>query len=79
MKSVNQLLKENETVMRISTEFYEMFHSMEEGLVVFKNDAVSFSNNTFQRIIGNVNFGDGPDSIKMKDYKLFKLYRGDDE
>jgi hypothetical protein len=56
-----------------------MFHSMEEGLVVFKNDAVSFSNNTFQRIIGNVYFGDGPDSIKMKDYKLFKLYRGDDE
>ena len=47
LKSVNQLVKENETIRYVSTEFYEMFHSLQEGLVVFKNNTVSFSNNTF--------------------------------
>ena len=47
LKSVNQLVKENETTRFVSQEFYEMFHTLQEGLAVFKNNTLSFSNNTF--------------------------------
>ena len=60
----------------VSQEFYEMLHSLQEGLAVFKNKQISFSNKTFQKIVDRINFGD---EINMKDYKLFKLYRNNDD
>ena len=34
----------------VSKEFYEMFNTIDEGIVVFKNELISFSNDTFRKI-----------------------------
>ena len=53
-----------------------MFQTMNEGIVVFKNGIITFSNNAFKLIIKQINFQDyGEDEVDIFEYKLFSIYR----
>jgi hypothetical protein len=47
LTSVNKLIKENETTKYVSKEFYEIFHTLQEGIVLISNGKISFSNHKF--------------------------------
>ena len=67
-------MKNDITVMKnVSKEFYEMFNTMEEGIVVFKDEIINFSNNAFREIINS--FDDDEIGLDLIKYKLFKIYR----
>ena len=47
LTSVNKLIKENETVKYVSQEFYDIFHTLQEGIVLINNGNIGFTNNKF--------------------------------
>ena len=49
-----------------------MFESLQEGIVVIQNEAITFSNTIFGQL-----FQDGNDN--MLDQKIYKVYRTNDE
>ena len=57
----------------VSKEFYEMFNTMDEGIVLFKNELISFSNDTFKEIFKS--FDD--DGLNLVKNKLFKIYKNE--
>ena len=51
---------------------------MSEGIVVFQKELITFSNNAFKKIILNIQFKDNDTEVDIFDYKLFSIYREDD-
>ena len=49
-----------------------MFESLQEGIVVIQNEAITFSNTIFEQL-----FQDGNDNMLEK--KIYKVYRTNDE
>ena len=47
LTSVNKLIKENETVKYVSQEFYDIFHTLQEGIVLINDGSIGFTNNKF--------------------------------
>ena len=55
-----------------------MFQTMNEGIVVFQNGLITFSNNAFKSIIKQINFQNNDideDEVDIFEYKLFSIYR----
>lgn len=48
---------------------------MSEGIVVFQKGLITFSNNSFRKIIKNITFDDVEVEIDLYDYKLFSVYK----
>ena len=58
-----------------------MFQTMNEGIVVFQNGLITFSNNAFKSIIKQINFQNldiDEDEVDIFEYKLFSIYRQDE-
>ena len=58
-----------------------MFQTMNEGIVVFQNGLITFSNNAFKSIIKQINFQNydiDEDEVDIFEYKLFSIYRQGD-
>ena len=54
---------------------------MNEGIVVFQNGLITFSNNAFKSIIKQINFSNlkiDEDEVDIFEYKLFSIYRQED-
>ena len=54
---------------------------MNEGIVVFQNGLITFSNNAFKSIIKQINFSNlenNEDEVDIFEYKLFSIYRQED-
>ena len=53
-----------------------MFQTMNEGIVVFQNGLITFSNNAFKSIIKQINFQDIDEyEVDIYEYGLFSIYR----
>ena len=78
MKAVNKIIIEISISQEVLEEFFDMFQTMSEGILVFQNKIITFSNNAFKKIIQNINFQDDEVEIDIFDYKLFKIYNKDE-
>lgn len=47
---INNVLKEKEIFNELQNEYQQIFESLEEGIVVVKNNKMSFTNNMFHQI-----------------------------
>lgn len=76
---INNIFKERELYNELHNEYQQIFESLEEGIVVVKNDKISFTNEMFHQIFKNdasysqeANFSQHDAEI---DFKIFKVFR----
>ena len=48
VRAVNKIINENEISKDVSNELFDMFQTMNEGIVVFQKGLITFSNNAFK-------------------------------
>ena len=72
---INQGIKESETIKKVKEEYEDMLMSLEEGIAVFEDMKINFSNQQFQKIISSFE-QDGQRSTNksLLDLKMFKIY-----
>ena len=62
--------------------YHEIFENIQEGILLFSNNKIEFTNSMFQTILKSINvINELRTSVKdeiLLDLKIFKLYRGQD-
>ena len=76
---INSIFKEKELYNELHNEFQQIFESLEEGIVVVKNDKISFTNEMFHQIFKydaslSQEANQSQHEIEI-DYKIFKVFR----
>lgn len=79
---INNVLKEKEIFNELQNEFQQIFESLEEGIIVVKNDKVSFTNDMFHELYRFRSRDKDKTSIDHRneaymDLKIFKVLRDD--
>ena len=59
----------------MSDEMFEIFENLEEGIVLFKQDAINFKNQIFIDLLKNINVVSDDENNDIIDLKIFKLYK----
>ena len=78
---INNIFKEKELYTELHNEYQQIFESLEEAIVVVKNDKISFTNDMFHEIFENDirNSSSVPNQSKQHefeiDFKIFKVFR----
>jgi hypothetical protein len=78
-----KVIDRTEFEKKMSNELHQIFENLEEGILLFKNDSVNFTNALFRTILKNVNLIND-DRLWIQegsldhilDCKIFKVFRG---
>ena len=65
----------------MSNEMNELFENLEEAILVFKHNAINYTNQLLKDILNNINVvvNNKPISNQILDYKIFKLFESDEQ
>ena len=78
---INNIFKEKELYTELHNEYQQIFESLEEAIVVVKNDKISFTNDMFHEIFendirSNTNVPNQSQKHEFEiDIKIFKVFR----
>ena len=63
----------------MSNEMNELFEHLQEGILVFKDNTINFTNKIFHNILQNINVAKNNEKISdcILDYKIFKLHENE--
>ena len=65
----------------MSNQLHEVFENLEEGIVLFKNNTIDFSNKVFHDILNSLGIIESSQSKVddlILDYRIFTLFRCDE-
>ena len=72
---VSQLTTEMKAVKELKQEYREMLMSLEEGIIVVQDKAITFTNDIFKDILKGIAFQKGQgQSTPILNLKLFKVF-----
>ena len=63
----------------MSNEMNELFEHLQEGILVFKDNTINFTNKIFHNILTNIHVVGTNDQItdQILDHKIFKLHENE--
>lgn len=76
-KEISKVLVNMRAIKKVSEDYQDMLESLEEGIVVVKNDRINFTNKIFKQIIKRLNLDYEDEAVRKKllDLKIFKVFR----